>query len=98
LRDALLSAYNQGGPLHPDLQGPPLPPEIEHVWRWFDDLQSARGNSGFGLNPLSYSELQAWATMTHCAPTPFEVRLLKDLDLLYLAEMSRRSSEQELTQ
>lgn len=69
-------------------QALPCPPELEHVWGWFDSLNTGRGNSGFGPSPISFAEISAWSALTGNAPTPWEVDLIKNLDLLYLKEMA----------
>lgn len=67
---------------------PPCPPELEHVWEWFDSLNTGRGSNGFGPSPLSFGEIAAWSALTGNDPTPWEVDLLKALDLTYLKEMA----------
>lgn len=48
-------------------------------------MSGARTSNGFGLNPLSFAEIQAWAALTGVEPTPWEVSLLKRLDAVTLA-------------
>lgn len=55
------------------------------MWRWYCELGGSRTNNGFGLNPISYSEIKAWADLTGAEPTPWEVSLLKRLDQVTLA-------------
>jgi hypothetical protein len=51
------------------------------VWSWFLELSASRGSNGFGgLDPLSYTEIDAWARLHGVAPTPFEVGVLRRLD------------------
>lgn len=40
----------------------------------------ARGSNGMTLNPISFTEIKAWAELTGTEITPKEVRLLKMLD------------------
>ena len=65
------------------------PKELEHVWIWFLELTAARGSNGFGPNPISYAELQAWSLLTKQNPTPWEISLLKRLDKHYLIIMAK---------
>lgn len=51
---------------------------------WFFELNSARGSTGFGLSPISYTELQAWARITSTPIEPEEIRLIKALDAEWL--------------
>jgi hypothetical protein len=58
---------------------------LDYVWGWFCELSGARTSNGFGLNPISFTEILAWAQLAGVAPTPWEVRLLKRLDAATLA-------------
>lgn len=49
------------------------------------ELSGSRTSNGFGLNPISFTEILSWATLAGVAPTPWEVRLLKRLDAATLA-------------
>lgn len=69
-------------------QAPPCPPALAHVWEWFQSLNTGRTGSGFGMNPLTFSEISAWCALTGNTLTPWEVDLLKTLDVLYLKEMA----------
>jgi hypothetical protein len=62
------------------LEGPPCPPELAHVLRWFDDLKHSRVTP-FGLGALTYTEIDAWARRTGRDPDPVEVSALRGLDL-----------------
>jgi len=63
-----------------------IPNEAAHVWAWFCDLHSARSSNGYGWNPLSYSEITAWGKLMGEKICKHEARLLRQLDLLFLAE------------
>lgn len=65
------------------LEGPGEPPaEIAYLRDWYDEL--ARGRSYNGMtgtpNPITYSEVDAWARLTQRAVTPEEVNALLRLD------------------
>lgn len=72
---------------------PPLPEEAEHLWAWFQELNLARTGSGFGPNPLSHAEIQAWAQLTDRAPSPAEVQALRALDVCWLAAQAKAREE-----
>lgn len=61
-----------------------LPVLFIDVWGWFLELHSTRGSNGFGLNPISYSEIKAWSELTGRNPSPEDVRLIKMLDTVAL--------------
>jgi hypothetical protein len=56
-------------------------------------MKAARSNSGFGISPIAYSEMLAWAALTRRAPTAFEIQLLRDLDMLYINAAVARTQE-----
>lgn len=56
------------------------PEPAEHVWRWFLELRRRRSGSGFGANPISYAELEAWARLSGTRPSALEVGWIMDLD------------------
>jgi hypothetical protein len=48
--------------------------------QWFYELAAARPATGFGIAPIPYSEIRAWAELLELSPAPFEVRVLRALD------------------
>jgi hypothetical protein len=74
---------------------PPL--ELEHIWRWYCELGSARTSNGFGLNPLPYTEIQAYADLSGIRMTPWEVGLIKRLDMVTIkGQKSGADAEPEI--
>ncbi|HLP30991.1 MAG TPA: hypothetical protein VK150_06490 [Geothrix sp.] len=67
------------------MDGPEMPPGALHVWEWFQDLQRGRTSNGFGLSTFSWSDLQAFFSLTGIDPRPWEVRLIRTFDHAYLA-------------
>ncbi len=61
------------------------PDEYLELWLWWQELATSRGGNGFGPNPLTYSEIAAWAALTHRAPTPAETALLTQIDAVFLS-------------
>ena len=62
-------------PIENFLKIPRLPECFEHLWDWFRECKTAE--------PLTYSELKAWAKMTQKTLTVFEVKTIMDLDHAY---------------
>lgn len=52
------------------------PEEAEYLWGWYLEL--------FNGGKLTYQELDAWSRLTRRVLLPWEVRVLKTLDLIYL--------------
>lgn len=86
MREHLEAAAAQGSAqAQADLQGPDLPLAGAHLWLWFLELDSARGSNGWGLNPVGYAEMEAWARLTGRRPGPHEIETLRALDRARLA-------------
>lgn len=89
-RDHLLQACRQLGKspqaLGLTLPEPPEPPaEAVHIWHWFHRLSAARGNNGFGYNPLTWADMAAYARFQGVTCTPWEAETLHDMDMAFLA-------------
>lgn len=72
-----------------ELECPPLPLELQHIWRAFQRLARRRSSSGFGVNPISWGDIDAFCRFNSSTFTPWEIQLIEDLDEIYLAEQSR---------
>lgn len=67
------------------LRPPELPELFADLWGGFLELDRARGQSGFGPEPLAYSDIEAWARLTGRALSPQDVALIVELDRLGFA-------------
>lgn len=67
---------------------PLIPIACRHVWEWFQALAAARGGNGFGPNPLSYTEIDAYTRLIGVRITGQEITWLRMLDSLYLQNWS----------
>jgi hypothetical protein len=70
-----------------------MPAEVGYLWGWFLELDGARGSNGFGLNPLSYSEIQAWATLMRVTLAPWEVEAIKRIDSVRIRVSNEKKPE-----
>jgi hypothetical protein len=66
---------------------PPLPLELEHVWNAFCRL-NARRRSGFSIEPIAWSELDAFIRLSRARLVPWEIQLIEMLDDLFRKQMS----------
>jgi hypothetical protein len=66
---------------------PPLAEEVEHLWAIWRDLHSARG-SGFSSNPISWSDLDAYARLLDEPLEPWEARAIRAVDDAYIASLA----------
>ena len=84
-RQHLESVARQTKTNPPELNGPELPPDLEHVWVWFLDLHSRRGGNGFGANPLAWTDLLAWVYLMQPIIRIEELRAIMALDNAWMA-------------
>lgn len=52
------------------------------MWRWFKELDRARTGTGFGINPIAWQEIDAWAHRRKVEPSQWEIDALISLDAL----------------
>lgn len=88
LRDHLLAAYRQSGIMPQELaDAPTCPQSASHVWMWFLELSATRQTSGFSVSPISYGEVEAWASLTGTITEPWEVTAIRAIDLEFVKVM-----------
>ena len=69
-----------------------IPPEAEDVWLWFLDLDRTR-QVGMQANPISYSEISAYAGMTRIELEPWQVAAIRTLDDIALAARTSKAGK-----
>lgn len=62
----------------------PVPEAGRLVWRWFLDLCHSRTGSGFGPNPITYAEIEAYARLNRWPMDSHHIEILKELDRAWL--------------
>lgn len=72
--------------------GAELPIAGRHIWGWFCELCGSR-TAGMASNPLTFMEIEAWARLTGVRPNPFEIRLLKAIDALWMSVQGEKVEE-----
>ena len=72
-------------------QGKPIriPEGGRLLWRWFADLSASRTYHGAGPNPISYSEIEAYARLMRWPLRPDHVQMIRRMDDAFLAELMR---------
>lgn len=66
-----------------------LPSAVAHVWAWFCELSAARTSNGYGADPITFGDIDAWARLTRLSPTPWEVALIRRIDSAILPRMNK---------
>lgn len=57
-----------------------LPESCHQVWKWFIDLNNSRSSNGFGVNPISYSDIKAYVDLASIDIEEWELQLIKQFD------------------
>lgn len=72
-------------------------PDVPNAWayalEYFKHLSRQRQSGGFGLSPLSFTEIKSWSELTATILSPFDVELICAMDRAYLGAMAERTSE-----
>jgi hypothetical protein len=84
LRDEAHAIIAMGHEIPDDYKSLPMPENYYHCWSWFGELSRTRSSNGFGQNPISYSEIDAWSRLISIDLTPLEVSAIIRLDSAYL--------------
>lgn len=78
--------------LEADLECPPFPMAMLYLWSVFARLHARRGSNGFGLNPIGWAEIDAYQRLAQSRLAPWEVRIIEDLDDLFLQSQRKAKS------
>lgn len=94
MRSHLLSVERQTRKRPKALDGPECPREIFYLLRWFNELAAGRSHNGWGPNPISWSDIAAWCSLTGTAIAPWETRALITLDSEWMIAVSQQPTAQ----
>lgn len=75
-----------------------LPDMFSEVWSWFLRLNNRRQSSGFGYNPLSYSEIEAFFNLLEYNPQQWELEILEVLDSVAMKHFEKETEKQQKAQ
>jgi hypothetical protein len=64
------------------------------IWEIFVDLNSTRA-IGFTPCPITYAEICAYSRLARAPIRPFEMKIILDLDRVYLEHANKRSSKDQ---
>ena len=71
-----------------ELTVPAFPKVLDYLWRVFLRLSRRRGSTGFGVAPISWSDIDAFVRNSGFTLAPWEVGIVEDLDDLFRASLS----------
>jgi hypothetical protein len=64
------------------LASPPFPEALEYLWDWFMELDRTRTTGFNGPDPITYPIIESWARLMDRHPSPTDVELLLQMDLV----------------
>lgn len=67
-----------------------MPEYIEYLWTWFSELSATRGN-GFGISPISYTEIYSWSLLTGNRLDLWELEIIKIFDSAWLHYQAKQN-------
>lgn len=77
--------------------GPEVPWAGRRIWSIFLDLNAARGSNGWGPNPVTHHEIEAWAWLRREPVRPWELDILRAMDAAYLEHATQHASKGQQT-
>ncbi len=69
-----------------------MPESLMEVWIWFKRLSNRR-QSGMGVNPISFQEIESFFNLQGFYPEPEEVALIEAFDNLTVSHYNKKQSE-----
>lgn len=73
-----------------------LPKEFTKVWEDYLNLSSSR-QAGFGLSPITYTEIDAYSRLMGIELESWEVQMIKMFDRVTLSEVAKQQEKKAKT-
>ena len=70
-----------------------LPDCFKYAWEYFLKLNQKRTSNGFGLNPISYSEMKSFFDLNQIIPDSVEIEVISLLDNLALEHYAKEQEK-----
>lgn len=67
-----------------------LPELLEHCWQDFLELNNTRSSNGFGLNAITFTEIDCWKRLLSKPITTHDIEVIKAIDNVYLSYQAER--------
>lgn len=65
---------------------------MRYLWRTFQSLHRARGSNGWGPNPISWSDMDAYCRLSGVALDPWEVEAIRAIDDVYFEAVAEEQT------
>lgn len=72
-----------------------LPEVFNETWEWFLRLNRKRQSSGFGVNPITYSEILSFFQLIGYSPQPWEIDMIELFDDAAMEEYSKEMKKEQ---
>jgi hypothetical protein len=92
LRHHLEALQRQTGVTPEQLITVPFPETLEFIWRDFLELNDARTSNGYTVNPISFTELDAWNRLMNKQVTAQEISIMKQLDAVFMNHYQKQQA------
>ncbi len=91
LADHIASAERQLGRKisSPAVASSTCPYPLAYIWDWFVEIRRTVGGNGFSPNPISFVDLDAWNRQIKAQARPWELRVILQLDDLFLEQKAK---------
>lgn len=58
-----------------------VPAAGEQVWQWFREMDCQRSGTGFGVNPIGFRSIAAWAALREVNLLPWQIDAIIAMDM-----------------
>lgn len=72
------------------VEDPEVHPACAHVLGWYWELEGSRTGTGFGINPITYTEILSWSQLTGNILCEWEVQAIKRLDATKMTLLAKK--------
>lgn len=88
-REHLKQVEKNTGDRPDDLDGPPFPNNVSHIWSLFIELSGTRPVGFSGPLPITYTEIKSYCDLSGIEIRPYEVSAIKYLDNIFIKESAK---------
>lgn len=72
-----------------------VPAAGEQIWHWFRELDCQREGTGFGVNPIGFRSIAAWAALREINLLPWQIDAIIAMDLKRMAMMNAPPKQEQ---
>jgi hypothetical protein len=96
LREQLETIKKKTGKLPPEYEDQKeLPDYLADIWGYFLQLDNKRTSNGFGVNPITYSDLKSFCDLKGVCLEDYQVDLIMRLDNMRIKHYDEEMKKQQ---